>query len=311
MWAFAKLRHYGEDGGAVFSLAIAACPALLRDMNTQDMSNLLYACATVNHTHGMGQLLDDMLPHIRDKLGQHNGQDLTISCWSLAVLELSSHPAMADLMGEANSRQHRQPARCFSQESLKQLWQAHLELQDQGRAHLGLTGQLHEEARRAWRDRGDGAGGQPRTMFQDQVAAAVRLLEPNSVVEMEGCTPCGMFDAVDMLVTRSGQPLPLAVEVDGPHHFLKHPPTRYDGNTELRNRQLGRRGLRSLSGLVLVPHHEWTATVNDLGLQLELLRGKLAQADVWGVEAEGASEAAPAPLPAAAAAEVRRGRGGC
>ena len=42
VWAFATLRHY-EDGGAVFDLAIDACPALLRSMTPQIMSTLLYA----------------------------------------------------------------------------------------------------------------------------------------------------------------------------------------------------------------------------------------------------------------------------
>ena len=275
VWAYATLRHY-EDGGAVFDLAIATCPALLRDMNTQNMSNLLYACATVNHTRNMAQLLDSMLPHIRTTRGQFNEQGLANSCWSLAVLELSSHPAMADLMREANSRRQQQQHARFKLDEMLQLWQAHLELHDQGLVHLGLTGQLLVEAQRAWRGRGAKADGQPHNKFQQQVAAVVVELEPGSVVEMEGVTPCGMFGAVDMLVTRPGQALPLALEVDGHNHFLKQPPTRYDGCTELRNRQLERLPLRGLSGLVLVSHHEWYDKSHPA--HLELLRVKLAQA---------------------------------
>ena len=279
MWAFATLRYY-EDGGAVFDLAIDACPALLRSMTPQSMSNLLYACAIVNHTRGVAPLLDNMLPYIRAKLGQFNEQGLANSCWSLAVLGQSRHPAMEALMREANSRQQKQPG-CFTLGNLRQLWQAHLELRDQGWAHLGLSGQLREDAQGAWRDRGAEAAGQEHTRFQHQVAAAVRELEPSSVsVAMEGSTPCGMFGAVDILVTRPGQTRPLAVEVDGPTHFICSKPPRYDGSTELRNRQLGRLPLRGLSGLVLVSHHEWGHKSHQA--RLELLRVKLAQADVRG-----------------------------
>ena len=56
----------------------------------------------------MGQLLDAMQPHILIKLGQYTGQHLATSCWSLAVLWLSSHPAMKDLMQVANSHQQEQ-----------------------------------------------------------------------------------------------------------------------------------------------------------------------------------------------------------
>ena len=284
VWALAKLRHY-EDGGAVFERVIVACPALLRDMRTQEMSNSLYACATVYHKDGMGQLLDDMLPHILAKRGQFNWQDLANSCWSLAVLGLSSHPALESLMQEANSRL-RQPGHC-GHDGLRQLWQAHLELQDQGLGHLGLSGQLQVEAQAAWEGRGAEFAGHSESYFQQQVAAALRELEPHSVVEVGGTTRCGMF-AVDMLVTRPGQTLPLALEVDGPSHFLRSLPPRYDGNTQLRNRQLGRLQLRGLSGLVLMTHHEWDN--KSPRAHLELLRGKLA----WAVRGQGgATEAAP------------------
>ena len=175
VWAFAKLRHY-EEGRAVLDHAIATCPALLQDISALGITQLLYACATMHYTCGMGQLLDDMLPHIRDRLGQHSGQDmadsfnghaLANSCWSLVMLGLSSHPAMEDLMREANRHQH-QPG-YFTQEGLSQLWQAQLELQKQG-LH-GLTGQLHEEARRAWKDRGAEADGRPEEGLQPHPAS--------------------------------------------------------------------------------------------------------------------------------------------
>ena len=84
---------------------------------------------------------------------------------------------------------------------------------------------------------------------------------------------------------RGGGGIPLAVEVDGPTHFMCSPPPCCDhGSTELRNRQLGRLQLRRL---LLLPtmnaaawpaapaYHEWGATLNDLGLQLDMLRVKL------------------------------------
>ena len=264
MWAFAKLRYYEDGGAAVFDRARAPCPALLRDVSARDMSNLLYACALVNHTHGIGQVLDLMLPHLQ--LGQCNGQDLANNCWSLAVLGLSSHPAMEALMWEANGHQQHG---YYTQDGLCQLWQAHLELQDLSLAHLGLSGQLQVAALTAWRG---GGAEQAESSLQLQVATAVRELEPSSRVEMEGTTRCGMF-TVDMLMTLPGQTLPLAVEVDGPSHFMHSLAT---ATTATRSCATGSWGVCICAACpAWCWCNEWDYKSHSV--HLELLRVKLAQ----------------------------------
>jgi hypothetical protein len=51
----------------------------------------------------------------------------------------------------------------------------------------------------------------------------------------------------------------VAVEVDGPSHFLLNWPGQVGGPTELRNRQLRRALQAEGSRLVCVPHWEWRA----------------------------------------------------
>ena len=258
LWAYAMLRHYDE---LLFKLGVDQCRALLQhtvpQSMSQNMANTLLACAIVYHLPGVTELLDSMLPHIQAKQGQMEGQHICNSCWSLAVLlEPGSHPAMEALMREVGSH----PG-SFTPEGLRQLWQAHLELQDQGLGHMGLQGQLLEAAQQAWTER-VAAYDYGMSDMQRQVEEALQRLATkyNFKVEREGTTPDGLF-SVDILVSMPGahgqELLLLAVEVDGPSHFMANLPTRYDGGTRLRNRQLGRLAKRGLAGLVLVGYHEW------------------------------------------------------
>lgn len=267
LWAYATVRHYDPE---LFSLAVSCrCQAASEPVNPQEASNTLLALATVYHVQGVDRLVDVLLPHMLARLGQHNGQDICNSVWALLVLGLARHPAMMALLREANGRPL---STTFARDGLCQLRQAHVELADLG-VDSGLSAQHQLAARLAWRERGASNLGDPDSSFQHQVAAAVLELQPGSAVQLEGQTRDGMFD-VDVLVTMPGQSLPLAVEADGHMHCMRNLPGRIDGNTQLRNRQLGRLEQRGLSGLVLVSHGEWYNMSHQA--HLELLRAKLA-----------------------------------
>ena len=290
LWAYAMLRHYDEW---LFQLGVDQCRALLRhtspqrmSFKPQEMSNMLLACATVYHVPGVTELLDTMLPHIQAKLGHFKEQELCNACWSLAVLgEQGVHPAMGVLMREACG------CPSLSPEELCQLWQAHLELQDQGLGSMGLQGQLLEAAQQAWAARAATYNCGLADM-QLQVEEVLQRLATkyNFKVEREGTTPDGMFN-VDVLVSMMrgahGQELLVAVEVDGPSHFMANLSTHYDGGTRLRNRQLGRLAKRGLAGLVLVGYHEWVFKSDRE--QEELLRGKLREV----VQGQGGGRSIP------------------
>ena len=254
----------------------------ISSFSPQEVSNLLLALATVYHLDDFPQLLATLLPLLPALLGQFSGQALCNSCWSLTVLGQSGHPAMEALLREAHGRQQQA---AFTPEGLCQLWQAQLELQDQGLGHLGLKGQLLAEGRLAWaaRQAADGGADEVPTAgsMQTHVAQAIGGLYHHAGwhVEREGCTPDGMF-SVDVLVSlpglHGGRDRLLAVEVDGPSHFMANLPSRYDGSTQLRNRLLGRLKQRGLSGLVLVGHQEWRGKSADE--RREVLRGKMGAA---------------------------------
>ena len=78
--------------------------------------------------------------------------------------------------------------------------------------------------------------------------------------ENEGLTEDGLF-RVDCLIA-DGQ---IALEVDGPQHFVERVP---NGGMLLRNRLLEARGFRVIS----VPFFEWNALGTDKNKQEYLLR---------------------------------------
>jgi very-short-patch-repair endonuclease len=83
------------------------------------------------------------------------------------------------------------------------------------------------------------------------VLGAIRLLPGCSGASSEHKTDDGLF-SIDIALQLPGNQK-LAVEVDGPTHFLSNTPTVPTGATRLRNRLLEARGWRVVS----VPVTEW------------------------------------------------------
>ena len=134
------------------------------------------------------------------------------------------------------------------------------------RVHLATT-QRHKRAHQA-KDT-------TPSHFQQSVYNALCGMGYSSV-EMEALTPDMRF-CVDILITHrtpDGVPFQVAVEVDGPTHYMlrpcAHAPT---GKALLRNRQL----CRSVGALVVVPYFEWQG-LRTQAAQAEYLRGLMGRA---------------------------------
>ncbi|GLC66690.1 hypothetical protein PLESTF_000461500 [Pleodorina starrii] len=83
----------------------------------------------------------------------------------------------------------------------------------------------------------------------------------------------------------------LALEVDGPHHFMRNRPMVQDGASAYRDRVL----LRRLDGLAVVPTSVWVERLRDDGERRRYLEERLAEAATEATEATSTRREAPSP----------------
>lgn len=86
-------------------------------------------------------------------------------------------------------------------------------------------------------------------------------------LEIEALTPDRCY-SIDILLHMHGKPL--AIEVDGPHHFTQTQPYKVLGPTALRTRLLEAQGFHVVS----VPYFEWEAIASEDG-RMQYLQQKL------------------------------------
>jgi hypothetical protein len=196
---------------------------------------------------------------------------------------------------QACAQRWQQDSRAVLRVELQQLHTAVMEARERG---LGLStaavpSSLLDAAEAAWvgaRDTGqritdlDGfRSGFTSSSAEGKVHAALQALGYTTANGQQAVTPgtaagtTGM--RADALLTRtpSGQRCCVAVEFDGPHHYLQHPPEvqqLLNGSTVLRNQQLGRR----VDHLLCIPWREWRDLKGSKQAQQAYLQRRLAEA---------------------------------
>jgi hypothetical protein len=265
LWAAAVLRWYDQHLYCQGVAALAAMPPA--EVKPQAISNALYACALCAHWDG----------NVQQLLGRVNEYDLaafesqalanTLYAWAMlcCIVPTSDsaqrhmevlNSAAAALFKEAAS----QPVSSFTKEEFSQLDTAHLYAQ-----HLGIpglpAGPVLEEARAA----GWSFAEPTPSDRQREVASTLRQLGYTVQVEMK--SPDGVM-SVDVGVTAlpDGSPCSIAVEFDGPFHYV----TEHTGSGSVRDRLNGPTRLRNTflharfpDGLVCIPWKEWVAVTKD------------------------------------------------
>jgi hypothetical protein len=136
----------------------------------------------------------------------------------------------------------------FSPPQLCQLFQLFLWL-DTWQPSATVPPPLFSACMQAWLEQ---VGNTTVSRTQLQVLDAVRQLPGCSEASSEHLTDDGLF-SIDIAVQLRGDQK-LAVEVDGPTHFLSNAPSLPNGPTRLRNRLLEARGWHVVSVLVT----EWS-----------------------------------------------------
>jgi hypothetical protein len=278
LWAAGTLRLYNQDLFRRAMQQLSAMPS--STINEQDISNTLWACAICAHwDSGVQQLLGRVA---ESDLAQFTPQELANTAWAWAVLanlaqeggsyeqhEQCFQQVAALLFKEAASR----PVDSFSVEGRKQLNQAHLFA-----GYLGMSGlpdgQVLEAARQAGMTTETTA-----SPWQKEVHSALRQM--GYTTQLEGLSADGLMRA-DIAITAlpDGSPCSIAVECDGPSHYVTEhtastaPADRLDGPTCLRNALLSR---SFPAGLVCIYWRDWETVKRDRPAQEEYLSRALAK----------------------------------
>jgi hypothetical protein len=222
----------------------------LAQFNPQALSNTMWAC---------GQLLLSPPKSWQDRywkccevsLPQFNEQALSNALYACCQLQLLQHPVAAKLWSaameklSAPGRAPRDADLCLCQlYHVSKLAEAELP----GSCFSFPDAALIERAKAAWHALQSGGSAQAATSFELQVSSCLTRL---GVAHQRSflCTDCE--HTIDVAITAGGKRL--AIEVDGPTHFLQAPQHTLDGSTQLRNRLLSAHGWTVVS----VPHYEW------------------------------------------------------
>ena len=258
IWALASLK-YTEGLSFIKHFLVEAEPKL-RDFNARDLANTVWALAALNYQDG-SSFVKCLLREVKLKLRELNSQDLANIAWSLAVLDHSDAPLfltnflsltyqIADKMNVENKLQ-----------SLQYL----LLMEDRGHVtaeikadsryvnlrRICMSAECHERISRT----------------QSGVLQLVRRLPGCSEAIYEHSTEDGLFTMDIALLLSGGQKL--AIEVDGPSHFLSDWKS-FSGNTALRNCLLENRGWKVVS----VSASDWF-TLNGDDERTAYLKAKL------------------------------------
>ena len=236
-WAFATagIRPLGLLDALAHEATVRA-----DEFKPHELAVTLWACATLNVR--VPELLEAVAYQVSARMSLFDGQSLPSIAWSFAVFDAHSavlhgdafvaHVARAE-WSSADSRQERS--------ALCQLHQWKLWSEDRGVRRPVLSSSMAVQCQNAF------VRAPTPSIFQGEVRDA--LLALGIEVREEVRLPSGY--SLDLVVSIPDG-TELAIEVDGPSHFVgqgREP----NGSTLLKRRQLARRGWRLLS----VPYWEW------------------------------------------------------
>jgi len=232
-WAFATAGHAAP---ALFEAIAEEAAGRAHELNPQDLANTAWAFATAGHA--APALFEAIAEEAAGRVREFTPQGLANTAWAYAA---SDHLAV-----ESSLFDQRFACRCdalapkFSIENLCQLHQWRLWYASE----RGCSDRLPGAALMARCDAAFRASEVTVSRLQTQVAET--LVSLGASVQEEVVLEEGY--SLDLVVNWRGERL--AVEVDGPSHFVGREPT---GATLLKRRQLEHFGWR----LVSVPYWEW------------------------------------------------------
>jgi len=253
LWACAKQQYAPQQLLAAVERRQHSFQQQLTTTAPMALSGIAYACGQLGYCSKLlpGALLQAAADRCRQEGAKAFGtQGLANLCWSAAVLDLQQYaPQVLELAAACSTVWS-----AMQPEELRQLYQVHMWLIDSqvsGGLSGVLTPQQLQQCRKEWELRL--AAIAKASMLQQQVFAALQQLPPGTFRQqpvMEQRTADGAFSIDIAVTTAAGSQV--AIEVDGPSHFLR-PDNTLDGRTQSRNKALAARGW----SVVTVPYFEW------------------------------------------------------
>ncbi|EJK65038.1 hypothetical protein THAOC_14163, partial [Thalassiosira oceanica] len=240
-WAYATARRFHSR---LFEKLSTEAIVKGEYFDGQEVANFLWACATVGYSDE--RLFSAFTPVIESKLDECNEQHLANIAWAYSVVNVPSQDLFNECyVGALASREN-----AFSEEDLSQLhqwqlWQQELE------SRIELPRSLRAKCRNAFTSRG-----YSESKLQNDVAGELRA----AGLDLDEEVLLGSGYRIDALV-KVGDGRKVAVEVDGPSHFIDRRPT---GSTILKHRQVLR--LDRIE-VVSVPYWEWNELKNSVTKQ--------------------------------------------
>jgi len=232
-WAFATAGHAAP---ALFDAIGREAAGRVRELNPQNLTNTAWAFATAGHA--APALFDAIGREAAARVRELKPQELANTAWAFAVLD--HLPSESSLFDQRFAHHCDALAHELRRDELCQLHQWHLWYASERACSDALPG----AAVLARCDSEFRAAEVRPSSLQRDVATALASL--GATVQEEKVLEEGYI--LDLVVDWRGERL--AVEVDGPSHFVGRVPT---GATLLKRRQLRHFGWR----LVTVPYWEW------------------------------------------------------
>ena len=246
---FTKLADYIVAQGDLNAFkpqheAIARCS----EFNPQEVSNIVWACATAGESHPL--LFQKLADVAVTRRNDFNPQGVSNLLWAYAVVNVDVPSIFnADSIGVFLKKENDISLKCFSQLHQWQLWQKEL------KSGIRLPPSLRKKSREAFLSQ----LANPSRLQDDVISVLASIgLQP----EEEVLTKSGY--RMDALVEANGKKI--GIEVDGPSHFVGRKPT---GSTLLKRRQVNT--LDAIE-VISVPYWEWDKLGNNVAKKQQYLR---------------------------------------
>jgi hypothetical protein len=270
LWALSELSMRPNE---LVGPLIRAALQRVADMAPQEVSSTALAAARLGIFEA--PLFVALVAAAQEQGSTPSAQDICNLCWAVAVADqqqlaqqvvsLSEQLAGSCLWEAGSMEAHR-----------NQLWQVHLWLLDCQPGSVGLAGTLSlqqlQQCADSWEQMLQQAAQQRRTVIEQGVFACAQRLPCLAACCQEVRTKDGAY-SVDVTATHTASGRRLAIEADGPTHFLL-PDGQLTGETLARNRALAARGFVVVS----VPWWEWNRMRRDAARQTAHLRQQVEAA---------------------------------
>ncbi|GIL75537.1 hypothetical protein Vretimale_15113 [Volvox reticuliferus] len=284
LWALGNAGHYdaelyGNAGRAVAAVAAAAtstaagAAANPPGADVHDAVNrlalVMLACAYAGH---VDPELYSMVSEVLRRAGARALGDNSLAniCWALAVVDHADLDLLSDLFGDAARRD----TAALGVRGCTQLFHCALWLQDLVPGGSQVVALLPRDVWEVGRANFMELAKDPYVSdFQAYVFNALDSMRLSPSLETKTSDQLFSLDVAVSLGGDSGGALRVAVEANGPQHYLRTHPSALEGSTLLRSRLLRARGLVPLH----VHWREWQDLGGDVLRQRRYLRAKLRE----------------------------------